>query len=111
MSEFVFLFRGLRAHRQTDGRTRQRWAAWIKDLDARGLVVHPGQPMANTGRLIESRGRNFQSTSLAEAKDTIDGFIVVAAHDLDEAVKITRGCPIFEEGGSIELRPVLRPQV
>jgi hypothetical protein len=78
------------------------------DLDARGLIASPGQPLQSAGRLVEGHGQGLQTTSLVEFQNIINGFIVLAAQDLDEAVEISMGCPIFEEGGSIEVRPVLQ---
>jgi hypothetical protein len=109
MSEYTLLFRGRGGLGQRDRLTDQKWVAWIKDLDSRGLIANLGQPLENTGQLIEGYGRDLRSTSFANLKDTINGFIILAAHDLDEAVEISRGCPIFEEGGSVEVRPVLQP--
>jgi hypothetical protein len=109
MGEFTLLFRG-QGLGPSDRRIDQRWVAWIKDLDARGLITNPGQPLESTGRLIEGHGRNLRSTSFASLKDAISGFLVLAAHDLDEAIEISRGCPIFDEGGSVEVRPVLQPR-
>jgi len=43
----------------------------------------------------------------AELNDTINGFVVPSAHNIDEAVEISSSCPIFEEGRSVEVRPVL----
>lgn len=108
MRKFTLLFRAGGSYTHRDRLTNQRWAAWIKDLDARGLIANFGQPLDKAGRLIEGHGRHLRSMSFAELKDTIDGFVVLAAHNIDEAVEISRSCPIFEEGGSVEVRPVLQ---
>ena len=42
----------------------------------------------------------------AEAKDIVLGFIVISARDLDHAVDISRGCPMLEGDGSVEIRPI-----
>ena len=43
----------------------------------------------------------------AEAKDLVAGFMIVKARDLAEAAELSKGCPILEGGGSVEVRPVL----
>lgn len=108
MRKFTLLFRAGGDLARRDRLTDQRWAAWIRDLHARGLIANPGQPLDNTGRLIEGQGRCLRSMSLTDLKDMIDGFVILAAHDIDEAVEISKECPIFEEGGSVEVRPVLQ---
>ncbi len=42
----------------------------------------------------------------AEANDLIGGYIVVEATDLDHATELSKGCPIFDIGGSVEVRPI-----
>ena len=42
----------------------------------------------------------------AESKDVVGGFIVIEAGDLDEAVELSKACPILDVGGSVEVRPV-----
>jgi len=42
----------------------------------------------------------------AEAKDIVGGFSLIEANDLAHAVEISKGCPILEVGGSVEVRPV-----
>ena len=42
----------------------------------------------------------------AEAKDVVGGFSVIEAKDLAQAAEISKGCPILEVGGSVEVRPL-----
>jgi len=44
----------------------------------------------------------------AEAKDLVGGFSLIEAKDLAQAVEISKGCPILEIGGSVEVRPVMQ---
>jgi len=44
----------------------------------------------------------------AEAKDIIGGYTIVQAQDLTQAVELTAGCPIFDLGGAVEVRPILQ---
>lgn len=36
----------------------------------------------------------------------VGGYLIVNAKDIDEAVEISKGCPIFEENGKVEVRQV-----
>ncbi len=36
----------------------------------------------------------------------VGGYLIVNAKDINEAVEIAKGCPIFEENGKLEVRPV-----
>jgi hypothetical protein len=42
----------------------------------------------------------------AEAKDVVGGYIIVEADNIDQAVELSKGCPILDVGGSVEVRPV-----
>ena len=42
----------------------------------------------------------------AEAKDLVGGYIVIQAENLAHAAEISKGCPILEVGGSVEVRPI-----
>ena len=44
----------------------------------------------------------------AEIKEIIAGFSVVFAETLEEAIEIAKGCPIFDVGGSVEVRNVIQ---
>jgi hypothetical protein len=41
-----------------------------------------------------------------EAKEMVGGYLIVNAKDINEAVEISKGCPIFLENGKVEVRPV-----
>ena len=43
----------------------------------------------------------------AEAKDTIGGYMVVEARDLAEAAELSKGCPILESDGCVEVRAII----
>ncbi len=111
MSEFVYLYRrpprGPESPQQMQDRL-QRWRDWFSDLESRGHIKSLGQPLAQTGgAVVRGKGR-VTDGPYAETKDIVMGFTLVEAKDFDQAVKLTETWPGFEEGGSIEVRPVLK---
>jgi hypothetical protein len=44
----------------------------------------------------------------AETKDIVGGYTLVEARDLEEAVDLSKGCPIFEVDGGVEVRPIMK---
>ena len=86
MSEFLFLFRGstrlTRSPEQTQ-KSMQKWVAWFKELNEKHVVKDPGNPLDASGKVV--RGR---------AKDVHDG--------------PSKDCPILDDGGSVEVRPLLK---
>ena len=110
MSEFTFLFRGREYFTSPEQGQKhmEKWTAWFKDLTAKGRLKNPGHPLENTGKVVSGAKKTVRDGPYAESKDVVGGFIVVEAGDLAEAVELSKGCPILEVGGSVEVRPVQR---
>jgi hypothetical protein len=108
MSEFTYLFRGrdTSASPEQMQKTMEKWVAWFKDLGANGHIKDPGNPLEHTGKVVRGKQKIVNDGPYAEAKDVVGGYIVVEATDLDHAVELSKGCPILEAGGSVEVRPV-----
>jgi hypothetical protein len=114
MSEFVYLFRASDAEqREAMGtperaqRSMQAWLAWIRELEAKGHLKNPGQPLDRTGAVVRGNKKAVTDGPYVEAKDLVLGFIVIEARDLAQAVELSTGCPMLEGGGSVEIRPVM----
>ena len=115
MSQFIYLYRVTEdARRQAMGtperaqQSMQRWMAWMKDLDARGHLTDRGQPLERTGKVVRGQQKTVTDGPFTEAKDLVGGFTLVEARDIDQAVELSRGCPILEGGGSVEVRPIMK---
>jgi len=113
MSDFVYLFRADQGVRQQAMGTPERaqqslqaWLAWMRDLEAKGHLKSPGQPLSTSGSVVRGRSQLVTDGPYVEAKDLVLGFIVVAARDLSEAVELAKGCPMLQGEGSVEVRPV-----
>ena len=108
MSEFTFLFRGREtsASPEQAQKTMQKWMAWFKELNANGQVKYPGHPLEPTGKVVQGKQKIVHDGPYAEAKDVVGGLMTVEARDLAHAVDLSKGCPILEVGGSVEVRPV-----
>jgi hypothetical protein len=110
MSEFAYLYRGGEAGRSPE-RTQQmmqKWMAWFKDLAEKGHIKDRGQPLERSGKLVKGKQKTVTDGPFAEAKDVVGGFTLIEARDLEQAVELSKGCPIFEVEGAVEVRPVLK---
>lgn len=84
-----------------------RYVEWSARLEAEGrlrgghkLKDHGGHTLRREGdRVVVAEG------PLAEAREVIGGYFLIAAEDDAEAVAIARGCPHLDHG-RIELRAV-----
>jgi hypothetical protein len=81
---------------------------WLKDLGAKGHIKDPGHPLEQTGKVVKSRTGPITDGPNAESKDLVGGYSLVLADDLAQAVEISKGCPIFDAGGLVEVRPIMK---
>ena len=113
MSEFVYLFRASDAERREAMGTPERaqqslqaWLTWIRGLEAKGHLKNPGQPLERAGKVVRGEKKVVTDGPFAESKDVVLGFMVIEARDLEQAVELSRGCPMLGGEGSVEVRPV-----
>ena len=109
MSEFLYLYRG--GERPTTPaaaqQEMQRWMTWLKELGERGHVKDPGHPIERTGKIVSGKSKSVTDGPFAE-KDMVGGYTLVEANDIAHATELSMGCPIFDAGGQVEVRPVMK---
>jgi hypothetical protein len=108
MSDFTFLYRG----RDTDAspermqKRMEKWRAWFKQLGENGHLKDIGHPLEGSGKVVNGKQKMVTDGPFAEAKDVVGGFSLIHARDLDQAVELSKDCPILDVGGSVEARPI-----
>ncbi len=114
MTKFLYLFHSnpelLKAASPEEmERLMKAWMKWTDELQKAGHLTQLGQRLEPTGKMVRGKGKDKTVTDgpFAEAKDTIGGYLIVEAADLDQAVELSKGCPIFEIDGAVEVRPVI----
>jgi len=113
MSEFVFLYRNEvtaapPASAEQMQQTMQKWMSWMKEMGDKGQLKSPGHPLERTGKVVKGKQKSVTDGPFTESKDIIGGYSLVEAKDIAQAVEISLGCPIFETGGAVEVRPVMK---
>jgi hypothetical protein len=110
MSEFVYLYRGGETDRSPEQaqKTMQKWMTWMKELGAKGHIKDQGQPLERAGKLVRGKQKSVTDGPFTETKDVVGGYTLIEARDLDQAVELSKGCPIFEVDGAVEVRPVMK---
>jgi len=84
----------------------QKYMSWIERLRAKNQFI-AGEPLADDGRVLSgNNGRSMTDGPFAEAKEAVGGYFIIRARDFNEAIEASRGCPIFENDGSVEVRPI-----
>ena len=111
MEKFMFLFRGGDTHVHTakDSAAEKAyigsWMSWMQGLGEQGILAG-GDPLQTTGKLLSGKNKVVTDGPFVEAGAMVGGYLIVNAKDIDDAAAIAKGCPIFEENGKVEVRPL-----
>jgi hypothetical protein len=109
MSEFLYLYRnGEKLSPEQMQQQMGKWMGWMKELEQKGVLKNMGQPLDRSGVLVSGAKRTVTDGLFAEAKDVIGGYSIVEAKDIQHAVELTNGCPVFAVGGGVEVRPLMK---
>ncbi len=88
------------------GQVIQKYLSWIEGLRNRGQY-EAGEPLEEEGKLLSTAdGSLLTDGPFAESKEAVGGYFIIKATDLRQAAEIARGCPIFDNGGTVEVRPI-----
>jgi hypothetical protein len=110
MAKFLFVYRNNSESYGTMSpdemqRMLQKWNAWITDGLRQGWMLEAGDGLKKEGRVVNAR-KIISDGPFIEVKEMVGGFSIVQAETLDAAAELAKGCPIFQRGGSVEVRPL-----
>jgi hypothetical protein len=100
MANFMYLFR----HNQAALRSMspeqmqqltKKWMGWAETLKKNGHFKQAGERLDGTGNVVRGKSKIVTDGPFVEAKD------------LNQAVELSKGCPILEGDGSVEIRPIV----
>ena len=109
MADFMLIFRGAPPSGASPEQLQQhmqKWMVWFDSLTKAGVYHGAGAPLQPGGKAVRGKSKTVSDGPYGEAKDLVGGYAIVTAKDLDAAVEIARGCPAYEVGGAVEVRPV-----
>ena len=109
-NDYLYLFRGGADPKQMSPEQMQQnmnqWFAWIGDLRSKGKFK-AGEPLGDEGKVLSGKqGLTVTDGPFVEGKEEVGGYLIVSAKDMKEAVEMARGCPIFANNGTVEVRPI-----
>lgn len=111
MEKFMFIFRGGDTHPDNANESKeameyiQSWVTWMQDLGQKGILTG-GESLQRNGKQVNGKSKVVTDGAFILDKEMVNGYLIVNAKDINEAVEISKGCPIFEENGKLEVRPV-----
>ena len=109
-NDFLYLFRGgadpKRMSPEQMQQNMNKWFTWMGQLRSEGKFK-AGEPLSDEGKVLSGRkGSVVSDGPFVEGKEEVGGYLIVSANDLNEAVALAKGCPIFENNGTVEVRPI-----
>lgn len=111
MSEFLLLFRGGDAQTAQQSPEKwqahmQKWMQWMSDLKEQGKLIG-AQPLGSSGKVVSGNRKIVTDGPYMEGKEMVGGYLACKADSYDEAVEISKGCPILEfDNGIVEVREI-----
>lgn len=82
-----------------------KYRVWSGKLGQSGKLIDAYKVTDEPHLLVQDNGR-FAVQKPALTEETIGGYYVIEAANYDEALEIAKECPIFEHGGSLEVRQI-----
>lgn len=110
MKEFALIFRlkDISDFKPSPEQMQERMN-WLGSIAAQNKLVDKG----NTLLPIQGSAKTVRPDNVVtdgpytEIKEFISGYIVVRAENIDKAVEMAKGNPVFKIGGNIEVREIL----
>jgi hypothetical protein len=85
--------------------TMKNWMDWKDKLEKNGHVKQLGERLDGTGKVVRGKAKAVTDGPYVEVKDSIQGYMILEAEDMNQAVLLAKGCPILEGDGTVEIRP------
>lgn len=115
MKEFVLLFRMDITNKEAQPSKKQmesymqQWMSWINEIAGNNQLANGGNHFSKEGRVLKPNDGVIEAPHTAD-DNSVAGYIIVLASDLDEATKIAKKCPILNgQNTSVEIREVATP--
>jgi len=112
MSGFMYLFRNNPGAYQSMSpeqmqQNMKKWMDWKDMLVQSGHVKQFGERLDASGKVVRGKSKAVTDGPYVEVKDSVQGFMIIEAGDLDQALELASGCPILDSDGTVEIRPFL----
>jgi hypothetical protein len=108
--EFMFILRGGVNPRELSPDRMQyllsKFQEWMGKMAGQGQLKGAGR-LEDAGKCITGEKTPVVTDGpFAESKEIVGGYFLVLAPNLDAAVEIAKGCPLLENKGRVEVRPL-----
>lgn len=108
MNEYMLIFRHEDGQKVASPEQIQVWMKqtmdWIGGIAAQNKYVG-GNGLFMDGAKVVAHNNVVTNGPFGDIKETIGGYVIVKASDVDEAVEFAKGCPVLQgKGNTVEVR-------
>ena len=82
------------------------WQDWIGSLAAQNKLVDTGNRLEHAGKVIRPGGL-ITDGPYVETKEAVGGYTLIRANSMEEAIQLSKDCPILSVGGNVEVRAII----
>jgi len=89
----------------------EQWMKWINKIASKNQLADGGNHLMPSGKVLRKDdvvdGKPYISN-----KESVAGYIIILAKDINDAVQIAKKCPILDgDGTSVEVRETATPEI
>jgi hypothetical protein len=115
MKEFVLLFRMNITNKEAQPSKEQmevymqQWMDWLNGISDNDQLADGGNHFSQQGRVLKPNNVVVETPHIAD-NNSIAGYIIILADNLEDATKIAKKCPILNgQNTSVEIRETATP--
>ncbi|MEJ0030458.1 MAG: YciI family protein [Bacteroidota bacterium] len=110
MNEYMLIFRHEDGQKVASPEQMQIWMKqtmdWIGGIAAQNKHIG-GQGLSFNGAKVVNHKGVVTNGPFGDIKETIGGYVMVKAANIDEAIGFAKGCPVLQgEGNTVEVRQI-----
>jgi hypothetical protein len=85
-----------------------KWKNWTEELAQKGIYAGGERLTRNDAAVVKGNAKEIIQGPYMDGKEIVGGYITIKADDLAQAIEISKGCPIFNFDGIVEIREVAK---
>jgi len=83
-----------------------KWGAWIGGIAAQGKMIAT-DALDHQGKVVSGSAHVVTDGPFVESKELVSGYMILTADSAEEAIELSKGCPIYDIEGRVEVRPLM----
>lgn len=83
----------------------QKWNTWIGGIAAQGKLIAT-DALYPTGKSVKGLGHVVTDGPYTEAKEIVSGYMLLKADSIEEAIELSKGCPMYDYDSIVEVRQI-----